>query len=154
MSLSCYITVDTFIRGILGGVQKQECSPRFLSVCVQTNMATKAPGLRISDLADVLAALAEVTKPYQLGIQLRIESSELKAIEKDYPRDVDRQKAEVIEHWLRNSPDASWTALASAVERMGGQARLAETLRRHKETLAPCVVQKLQKHERIDKQQY
>ena len=92
-------------------------------------MAIKAPELSISNLPDVLAALTEVTKPYLLEIQLKIDSSELKAIEKDHPKDINRQKAEVIEYWLRNSPDASWTTLANAVERMGGHARLVETLR-------------------------
>ena len=88
-------------------------------------MASK---LSISDLADVLATLKEVAKPYQLGIQLKIDSSELDTIEKDHPKDIDRQKTEVIKYWLRNSPDASWTTLANAVERMGGHARLAERL--------------------------
>ena len=81
------------------------------------------------DLADFLAAVTEVSEPYQLGIQLKIDSSKLKAIEKDYPRDVDRQKAEVIEYWMRNSSDASWTTLASAVERMGGHGRIVENLK-------------------------
>ena len=85
--------------------------------------------LNISDLADVLAALTEVTRPYQLGIQLKIDSSELDSIEKNHPRDIDRQKTEVVKYWLRNSPDASWTTLANAVERMGGYARLVKTLR-------------------------
>jgi hypothetical protein len=83
----------------------------------------------ISDIADVLAALTEVTKPYQLGIQLKIDVSKLKTIEENYSKDIDRQKTEVIEYWLRNSPDASWTTLANAVERMGGHAKLVKTLR-------------------------
>ena len=83
-----------------------------------------------SSLKDVLAALKKVTKPYQLGLQLNIDSSELDTIEKDHLRDIDRQKTEVIKYWLRNSPDASWTTLANAVERMGGHARLAKGLRR------------------------
>ena len=87
------------------------------------------PGLSISDLADILAALTEVTKPYQFGIQLKIDSSELDTIEKNHRGDIDRQKTEVVKYWLHNSPDASWTTLANAVERMGGHARLAETLR-------------------------
>ena len=82
-----------------------------------------------SDLADVLAAIKEVTKPYELGIQLKIDSSELDSIEKNHPRDNDRQKIEVVKYWLRNSPDASWTTLANAVERMGGHARLVGRLR-------------------------
>ena len=89
-------------------------------------MATK---LSISDLADILATLTEVTKPYQLGIQLRIDLAELDKIEGNHHKDNDRQKIEVIKYWLRNSPDASWTTLANAVERMGGHANLVETLR-------------------------
>ena len=41
-------------------------------------------------LADILAALKEVTKPYQLGIQLKIDTSVLKKIEDDYHGDIDR----------------------------------------------------------------
>jgi hypothetical protein len=85
--------------------------------------------LSISDLADVLAAIKEVTKPYQLGIQLKIDLAELDSIEKNHRGDVDRQKTEVVKYWLRNSPDASWTTLANAVERMRGHARLARRLR-------------------------
>ena len=89
-------------------------------------MATK---LTISDLADVLATLREVAKPYQLGIQLKIDLGHLDTIENNHRGDIDRQKTEVVKYWLRNSPDASWTTLANAVERMGGHARLVKTLR-------------------------
>ena len=89
-------------------------------------MATK---LDISDLADVLAALGDITKPYQLGIQLKLDLAELDTIEKNYPRDIDRQKTEVIKYWLRNSPDVSWATLANALQRLGGHARLIRTLR-------------------------
>ena len=37
-------------------------------------------------------------------------------IERNHPRDIDQQKTEVVKYWLRNSPDASWTTLANAVE--------------------------------------
>jgi hypothetical protein len=89
-------------------------------------MATK---LSISDLADVLAAIKEVTKLYQLGIQLKLGPSDLDEIEKNHPRDIGRQKTEVVKYWLRNSPYTSWTTLSKAVEGMGGHAKLAETLR-------------------------
>ena len=92
-------------------------------------MATKAPELSISDLAGILAALTEITKPYQLGIQLKIDLTELDKIEKNHPKHIDRQKTEVIKYWLHNSPDASWITLAEAVERMGGHAGLVERLR-------------------------
>ena len=92
-------------------------------------MATKAPGLTISDLGDVLATLTEVTKPYQLGIQLKIiDVDKLDEIERNHPGDIVRQKTEVIKYWLRNSPDASWKNLANALHRMGEHHNLVETL--------------------------
>ena len=60
---------------------------------------------------------------------MKIDSSELDSIEKNHPRDTGRQKTEVVKYWLRNSPDASWTTLANAVERMGRYARLVDNLR-------------------------
>ncbi|MCG8622508.1 MAG: death domain-containing protein [Proteobacteria bacterium] len=67
-------------------------------------------------------------------MQLGIESHELEKIEKNYPQNVDRQMAEVIKHWLHNSSDCSWEALASAVEKMGGHGNLVKNLRdRHLE---------------------
>jgi hypothetical protein len=95
-------------------------------------MATE---LSISDLAEVLAALKEGIKPYKLGIQLKIDSSELDEIERNHPKDIDRQKTEVVKCWLRNSSDASWTTLANAVERMGGHARLVKSLREKEQSI-------------------
>ena len=60
---------------------------------------------------------------------MKIDSSELDSIEKNHLRDIDRQKTEVVKYWLRNSPDASWTTLAKAVEKMGGYARLVGRLK-------------------------
>ena len=99
-------------------------------------MATKLR-LNISDLADILTVLREVTESYQLGIQLNIAPSTLKAIEKNHHGDIDRQRTEVVEYWLRNSSDASWITLANAVERVGGYGNIVQTLRDyadHKQT--------------------
>ena len=100
-----------------------------VDVCMWISMATKDPELCVSDLADVLAALTEVAEPYHLGIQLKIDLVELDTIEKNHPGNITRQKTEVIKYWLRNSPDASWTTLANAVERTGGHAGLVKRLR-------------------------
>ena len=84
-------------------------------------------------LQDIILALEEVTEPYQLGIHLGIETHKLKMFEKNYPRDIERQKIEVIEYWLRNSAECSWDVLASAVEKIGGHGNLERTLRdKHK----------------------
>jgi hypothetical protein len=109
-------------------------------------MATK---LGISDLAEVLAALKEVTKPYQLGIQLKLGPSHLDTIERNHPRDIDRQKTEVVKYWLRNSPDASWTTLANAVERMGGHAKLVKTLRGKEQSINMADTTKLHGEEEL-----
>ena len=82
--------------------------------------------LTISDLAEVLIAIKEVTKSYQLGIQLKVDLAELDKIERNHHGDIDRQKTEVVKYWLRNSPDASWTTLANAMKEMGGYIRLAK----------------------------
>ena len=66
--------------------------------------------------------------PYGLGIHLDIKPEVLKKIEKDYQQ-VDRQKSEVIEHWLNNSNDCSWGALATAVEKMQEHGKLVKKLR-------------------------
>ena len=109
---------------------------------------TNTPNLSISDLADILAALTEVTEPYQLGIQIKIDLAELKGIEKNHPGDIDRQKTEVVKYWLHNSPDTSWTTLANAVERMGGHGMLARTLREREQSIMGDTI-KLHKHERL-----
>ena len=96
---------------------------------------TNTPNLSISDLADILASLTDISAPYQLGIQLKINLAELDRIEKNHREDIDRQKTEVVKYWLRNSPDVSWTTLAKAVERMGGHAKLAETLRKREQNI-------------------
>jgi hypothetical protein len=71
-------------------------------------------------------------------VHLGIKPYELEKIEKNHPRDVGRQMAEVIKYWLRNSSDCSWEALASAVEKMGGHGNLVEKLRdKQKTTTAP-----------------
>ena len=80
-------------------------------------------------LGDIVSALKEITKPYLLGMYLGIETCELEKIEENYLRDVDRQKAEVINYWLHNSTDCSWEALASAVEKMGGYGNLEKRIR-------------------------
>ena len=78
----------------------------------------------------ILNELMEMTaaKWYQLGVQLEIPPATLDIIECDHPRDALRRMTEVINRWLRNSPECSWAKLAKAVEAMG-YAVLAERLR-------------------------
>ena len=70
-----------------------------------------------------------MTNWHSLGVQLGIESSVLKRIEKDCCADTERCKTEVIDFWLHNDSEATWNGLADAVEGMGGHAKVVQTLR-------------------------
>ena len=79
---------------------------------------------------EILSALKEITEPYELGIHLDIEAYILRRFEKNHPGDVERQKAEVIDHWQRNCGNKySWKDLADAIERMGTHSNLVKILR-------------------------
>ena len=109
-----------------------------------------------SDLSEVLSALKKVTNPHELGIHLKVDVAKVEEIEKNHPRDISRQKTEVVKHWLRNSPDASWATLTNAVERMGGHARLAERLNskemkseEEKQNTSAIKVERMRGHARV-----
>ena len=67
---------------------------------------------------------------FPLGVQLGIESAKLREIEKDHPGDVQRCKTEVLDWWLRNSPEISWQKLAQALKAIGGYVHLVQRLER------------------------
>ena len=93
-------------------------------------------------LGDVLLALREITEPHELGVHLGIETYKLKTFEKNYPRDINRQKMEVLEHWLHNSLDCSWEVLANAVEKIGSHGNLVKRLRdKHLKALSTATKQ-------------
>lgn len=64
-----------------------------------------------------------------LGIHLSIQPETIKEIEKNYERDVDRQRAEVITYWLDNCENCSWEVLAKAVEKLGEYGNVVTKLR-------------------------
>ena len=81
-------------------------------------------------LRDIQNELGDVTDWYQLGVQLGISTADLNQIRMNYPNNAQQCKTEVLDLWLRNAPECSWTKLAQAVEAMGGYAVLAEELRK------------------------
>ena len=81
------------------------------------------------ELRNILLALKKVTDPYQLGTQLGIATHYLQEFEYDYPKDIERQKIEVINFWLDNNEDCSWEVLADAVKGMGGYGKIVDSLR-------------------------
>ena len=72
-----------------------------------------------------------MTSWFSLGIHLGIEHPVLTRIEENYRSDNERFKIEVIQFWLRNDQEPSWSTLAEAVEDMGGHAKVVQTLKNH-----------------------
>ena len=97
------------------------CVNHFCSSAASTPLTVKEIQ---NELRELTAA-----KWYQLGLQLEIPPATLSTIEIDYPHDAQRCLPEVINRWLRNTPECSWAKLAQAVEVMGGYAVLAEKLK-------------------------
>ena len=95
------------------------------------------PAIPIS-LKQILRDTKEVRNWFSLGVQLGIETGDLKYIEGKYTGDPERCKIEVIEYWLKNYPEPTWNELAQAVEDMGGHARVVETLRANHAGLCNC----------------
>ena len=79
-------------------------------------------------LNEIVSAIKEITDPHGLGVQLRVEDYQLEIFERNHQGDVERQKIEVIKHWMRNS-ECSWDALASAIEKMRKHGKLVKQLR-------------------------
>ena len=78
----------------------------------------------VPKLGEIISTIKDISSPYILGIHLGIEDK----IEKNYPRDVERQKLEAIKYWQRNF-NCSWEALANAVEKMQCHRNLVKQLR-------------------------
>ena len=71
--------------------------------------------------------LATVVDWYQLGLNLGLPKHELTKIERDYQGN-DRRRLEMLDKWLRCTPNATWRDVASALEQMGENS-VAESIR-------------------------
>ena len=87
-----------------------------------------ASTLTLNEIQKIMNEMS-AAKWYQLGVQLGIPPATLSTIESDHPRDAQRCMTEVINWWLQNAPERSWTKLAEAVKAMGAYIVLAERLR-------------------------
>ena len=76
-----------------------------------------------------------MTNWYFLGVQLDIKPSDLRQIKNDCNGDAAQCKTEVLDFWLRNDQNPTWSKLAQAVEDMGGYGNVVQTLRANYEGL-------------------
>jgi len=63
--------------------------------------------------------LSMVSKWYQLGIKLGLQPSQLRQIEQQFPKDIDRCKIEMVDLWLQITTGASWKHIVTALREMG-----------------------------------
>ena len=88
------------------------------AVCVAGPASTSRPDLpTLSEITYILKPLED--KYFDLGVQLDVRNDRIKQIEKDY-QDSSRRFAETIIYWQNNSANPTRSALADAVERVGG----------------------------------
>jgi hypothetical protein len=79
---------------------------------------------------NILLALRKVVDPYQLGIQLEIESHHLDSFKmKFHQQCTKRVKIEVIKYWLHSDVEHSWEVLADAVEGMKCHGNVVNSLK-------------------------
>ena len=64
--------------------------------------------------------LSEVvaTDWYPLGVQLGLRPPTMSKIQ-NYPVDTEQCRREMLDLWLRSTPEASWKSLAQAVQALG-----------------------------------
>ena len=87
-----------------------------------------ASGVQAAGGIRVLSSeLTTVINWHKLGLNLNIPKHELDKIERDY-RGNDRQRLEMLDLWLRRTPNATWRDVVSALQQME-ENTLAESIR-------------------------
>ena len=71
----------------------------------------------VRKFGNLSSQLKAVTDWYQLGINLGIPRYALRQIERDYHGN-ERQKQEMLDLWLRRTPNAAWRDVVSALQQM------------------------------------
>ena len=94
--------------------------------------ATAESGVQASDILNVKnlsSELTTITNWYQLGVYLNLQTHELDKIQQDHAHQGnDRQRMEMLDLWLRHTPNATWDNVVSALQQMR-ENRVAENVR-------------------------
>ena len=91
------------------------------------------------EIQSVLKCLENVVRQlYQLGVFLGLSTGVLDAIEKNFPSDVERQRAELVKKWLSSSLDPCWWHLARALKQIK-EGVIADEIERKEGELKCCL---------------
>ena len=56
---------------------------------------------------------------YALGVALRVHPNKLQEIQRSSPQEgIQRWKIDMLQHWLSSTPDASWSMIITALEKI------------------------------------
>ena len=66
-------------------------------------------------LQELLNELNSVDNWHLLGVNLGLQGYQLREIERNYPRDNNRCKTELLDLWLRKTTKPTWETIASAL---------------------------------------
>ena len=88
----------------------------------------RASGGDSTGVRSLFPELKIVSDWYQLGINLGLQKYELSRIEQDY-RGKKRRMQQMLDLWLRRTPNTSWKDLVSALDEMGENG-VAERIRK------------------------
>ena len=71
----------------------------------------------VLELKDVVLAVKEVTRWYEVGLQLGLPEEKLKLISAH--QDIEGHQRMMLSKWLSHDPEASWTKLVAALRAIG-----------------------------------
>ena len=109
-----------------------------LFFCVECSESDKPQIRSKPNLKDLLEELKSVVDWQPLMINLNFEKYKNDKIEKNFPRDVDRQKEEAFDQWLRQKSDACWKDIIDALYKVDEDS-LARKLTRKYDWIDPRV---------------
>ena len=89
--------------------------------------ATNEKAIGVLDLGNLSSELNSVVNWVKLGLNLGLPKHELDKIQQDYQSN-DRQRLEMLDKWLRHTPNAVWEDVVKALDQME-ENRMAENIR-------------------------
>ena len=124
VTLLCMARLRAFMSQVLGiNVQVQAAN---VALVPSPTDSGRLSGLNLKNLSSELATVIDW---FLLGINLGLPEHELSKIRQNYAHQgIDQQRVEMLNLWLRCTPNATWEDVVRALEQMG-ENRVAENIR-------------------------